>query len=101
MERLTIESADIRVSNSNEEGRDLDISATAHVENGNVTRVENGNAYRSTDRSHIAYFDSSNPNHLRVDFHTDENRPEILAAVEDFIAKARENNALATTTINN
>lgn len=99
MENLKIESADIRVSNSNEQGRALAITANARILGGKVSNINAGNVSSPDGQTHIASFDSWGPGQLNIQFQTDSDRPATLAAVEQFISQVRSTPAIAATSL--
>lgn len=106
MEKLKVESlvsAEIRVSNTDNESRAYDISAVVRVDGGNVTNVSQGRISAKNSEqnaSSFATFDSWSMETLNIQYQTKDSRDAILTNIELFINKCRSDKEITTAAIN-
>ena len=107
MEKLKVESADIRVSNSNQTDRIYDIAANAHISGGQLTEISGGSVNALPHEGgamgpaeNIASFNMWQGGSLNVTFQTEDNRASVLTEIEAFIGKCRTDKELTANDVN-
>lgn len=103
MEKLRIESVDVRVSNAGSNGRSYGIAATAHIESGKVAYVHYGEVNtlpreEGEATTQLATFDTWNGG-LNVQFQCSEDKGGIISCVDEFVSLMHSEGAIIESMI--